>query len=270
MKLSGEDADLFFRLMWGLQFYVNQQRQILSEVNSVEDYASLSMEGKAEVRDALWANLDLIGAYVKNNPDGLTAEERGIVQKWERNVSGNFQVYRLLKKHTIFIAEEEQVYGVLGLYDSLEDIFGGRPLPVMVQAVLLPFKGKIVYDGMLRGYNVHFGKNIRSDFHEEYMAARQNDRIVTTLEPELKKAEPQRREKPGKDWQAVLDSLVQTTERLRGGPAIQTSAFGLLRASARLAQATVRDADDLDELWHQEQQVRRALTRLQRTLDRAR
>jgi hypothetical protein len=29
MKLSQDDADLFFKLMWGLQFYVNQQRRIL-------------------------------------------------------------------------------------------------------------------------------------------------------------------------------------------------------------------------------------------------
>ena len=32
MKLSQEDTELFFRLMWGLQFYINQQRQILTDI----------------------------------------------------------------------------------------------------------------------------------------------------------------------------------------------------------------------------------------------
>jgi len=269
MKVSKEDANLFFKLMWGLQFYVNQQRQILPGVETAQDYAKRSIEDKAEVRDAVWENSDLIDAYVRDNPDSLLAEELGIVQKWKRYVAGTFQIYRLLKKHAILIGDKGQVYSVLGLQNSLGEVLGGQPLPVMVQTVLLPFRGKIVYDGMLRRYDVTFGKGIRSSLHEEYMRAKQNDRIITTLEPELAKPERGMRRKPGKDWQPVLDSLVQTTERMRGGPAIQSSTLALLRASARLAQAAVRSPDDLDGLWHHEQQVRRALTRLQRILDRA-
>ncbi|MFQ5595470.1 MAG: hypothetical protein ACE5HA_15085, partial [Anaerolineae bacterium] len=65
------------------------------------------------------------------------------------------------------------------------------------------------------------------------------------------------------------DDLVKQTERMKGGPAVQSSAFGLLRAGARLAQAAVRDPHDLDELWELERRVRTALTRLQTTLYRA-
>ncbi len=145
MNLSREDADLFFKLMWGLQFYVNQQRQILPNVKLAKEYAALPMSEKVEVRDALWENPDLIDVYVGKNPDGLSFEELDIVRKWKRFVAGTFQVFRYLKRHTIFISEKSQVYGVLGLYDSLEDMFYGRPLPIMVQAVLLPFKGEIIY-----------------------------------------------------------------------------------------------------------------------------
>ncbi len=272
MKLLKEDTDLFFNLMWKLQFYVNQQRQILPGVNSLEDYMSLSSEDKLRVRDTLWGNPDLIDAYVRDNPDGLSAEELDIIQKWKRFVAGTFQIFRFLKKHTIFIGGEgSRVYGVLSLYDSLEDIFYGRPLPVMVQAVLLPFKGQIIYDGLLRGYNVFFGGGIRSGLKEEYMAAKQNDRIITTLEPEIAGPTPPERkgEKVGEEWGPLVDDLVRTTERMKGGPAIQSSALTLLRASARLAQAAVQHPDDLDALWHLEQQARKALTRVQTTLDRA-
>ena len=94
----------------------------------------------------------------------------------------------------------------------------------MVQAVLLPFKGKIVYDGMLSFYNIYFGKGIRSGLNEAYMAAKQNDRIVTTLEPELVKPARQKRKKPAQDWGPVVDDLVRTTAKIKGGPAVQSSA----------------------------------------------
>jgi hypothetical protein len=271
MKLQKEDADLFFKLMWELQFYVNQKRQILPDVDSLEDYVILSSGDKLPVRDALWENPDLIDAYVRDNPDGLPAEELDIIQKWKRFVAGTFQIFRFLKKHAIFIGEDSQVYGVLSLHDSLEEMFYGRPLPMMAKAVLLPFKGRIIYDGLLRGYNIYFGSGIRSSLKEEYMTAKQNDRIITTLEPETVGPTPPARKskKARKDWGPLVDDLVRTTERIKGGPAIQSSALALLRASARLAQAAVHHPDDLDELWHLRQQAQKALTRLRTTLDRA-
>jgi len=269
MKLSKEEADLYFKLMWGLQFYANEQRQILPSVQSVEEYAKLPSSDKIQVRDALWENPGLIDAYVRANPAGLSAEGLDLVGKWKRFVRGTFYVFRLLKKHAIFIGENSQVYGVLGLYESLEEVFYGRPLPVMVQAVLLPFKGQIVYDGLLKWYNIFFGGGIRADLKEEYLAAKQNGRIITTFEPELAgRAQPARKE-PDRDWGAKVAEVVKTTEQMKGGSAIQSSALGLLRASARLAQAAVHHPDDLGELWPLEQQVRRALTRLQTILERA-
>jgi hypothetical protein len=102
------------------------------------------------------------------------------------------------------------------------------------------------------------------------MAAKQNGRIITTLEPELAKpAKAKRSPKPGKDWGPLVEEVVAASQQMRGGPAVQSAAFGLLRASAGLAQAVVQRPDDLDELWRLEQQARRALSRLQTVLNRA-
>jgi len=268
MKLSTEDAALFFKLMGRLQFYVNQQHQILSDAGSVEDYADLPPTERVQVRNVLWENPELIDAYVAENPHDLPDDELNIVRKWKRSVAGTFHIFRYLKKHAIFIGDE-QVYGVLALYDSLEEMLYGRRLPIMVQAVLLPFKGKIVYDGTLNFYNIYFGGGIRSRLKEEYMAAKQNSRIITTLEPELAQSARQARKKPGKDWRSEVDNLVKMTGKMKGGPPISSSAFSLLRASAELAQAAVHNPDDLDGLWKLERRARTALTRLQTALDRA-
>jgi len=41
MKLSAEDAELYFELMWALQYYVNQKLHIVSKVKTVEEYIGL-------------------------------------------------------------------------------------------------------------------------------------------------------------------------------------------------------------------------------------
>ncbi|HET90722.1 MAG TPA: hypothetical protein ENN99_08300 [Chloroflexi bacterium] len=268
MKLATKDAELFFKLMWRLQFYVNQQHQILPNADSVEEYAAIPLQERVQVRDVLWENPGLIDVYVAENPHGLPDNELDIIRKWKRFVAGTFYIFRCLKKHTIFIGDD-QVYGVLALYDSLEEMIYGQQLPIMVKAVLLPFKGEIVYDGALTFYNVRFGGGVRSRLKEEYMAAKQNGRIITTLEPELAQATRQTREKPDQDWHSEIDVLAKMTEKMKGGPAVQSSAFGLLRASVKLTQAAVQNPDNLDQLWKLERRVRTALTRLQTTLNRA-
>ena len=269
MKLSLEDAHLFYKLMWGLQFHVNRRQAILPGIASAEAYADLPTKDRIQVRNALWENPELIDAYIAENPDGLPAQELSIVRKWKRAVSGTFQIFRYLKKHTIFIRDDDHVYGVLGPYDSVEDALNGRRAPVMALAVLLPFQGKIVYDGILSSYSIYFGKGIRSSLNDVYMAAKQNNRIITTLEPEPARPARQKRETPARDWGPELDDLVRTTTGMKGGPAVQSAAFGLLRASAQLAQAAAHRPDDLDGLWDQERKVRRALARLQTAIDRA-
>jgi hypothetical protein len=269
MKLSPEDATLFYELMWPLQFYVHQQRQILPDVDSVEEYVFCSREEKLEVRNALYENPDLLDAFVAQNPAQLSADELQIVQSWKRFVSGQFYIERFLKKATIFVGggQPAKVYAVLGLTEPIEEVFGGQRPPIAVDAVLLPFKGRIVYDGLLSIYRIYFGSGIRRDLKEIYMVAKQNGRIIQTLEPEHA---PAKRRKPARDLRPVVDEVLSTANRLRGGQSpVQSPAFSLLKASARLAQAAVHDPEDLDALWEQWQRVHRALRRMETVLDRA-
>lgn len=269
MLLSQDDAALFFRLMWGLQFYVSQQRQLLPNINSFEEYMVLPSAEKFAVRNALWEKPELIDAYVRENPDGLAPEELSIVGKWKGFIQGKFYIFRYLKNHAIFLGESK-VYGVLGLYESFDEVFHGWPLPVFVETVLLPFKGKIIYDGLCQRYNIQFGSGIRSDLNEDYLRAKQNGLIITSLEPETHAAKPaQRSRKPGEESGAIVEGIVQMSERLRGGDAIQSAAFGLLRASAKVAQAALHNPDDLEELEQLARKAHNALNRLQTGLERA-
>lgn len=53
MILPKEEADLFFKLMWSLQFYVNKQQRILAHIKSVQEYAGASSSDKIKVREVL-------------------------------------------------------------------------------------------------------------------------------------------------------------------------------------------------------------------------
>lgn len=268
MRLPKEDVDLFFKLMWRLQFYVNQQLQLQPDIQTVEEYIALRSNDKIRVRDALWENPQLIEAYVDADPDHLSGAERDVVSGWRNFVAGTFHVYRFLKAHTVFIGKG-QVYGVLGLYDSLEDVFPDQPLPIMVEAVLLPFKGRITYDGLIQIYRVYFGSGMRSELHEEYMTAKQNGRIVTELgavgvkKPDVKGADESR-----SNWVEQIDEVLVASERLRGGTVVQMAAFTLLRASAKVTEVAMKRSGDMEALRRSAQQVQGALRRLQTVLDR--
>lgn len=57
----------------------------------------------------------------------------------------------------------------------------GRPLPVIMEAVLMPFGNVIISDGLVSVSNVFFGKNLRSEFKDIYLSAKKTRNIHTSL-----------------------------------------------------------------------------------------
>ena len=71
-------------------------------------------------------------------------------------------------------------YGVLAFSEPFQELIGPK-LPIMVEAVLLPFKGMIVYDGMMSAYKISFGPGIRRSLNESFKEAKLRHGIVTSL-----------------------------------------------------------------------------------------
>lgn len=57
----------------------------------------------------------------------------------------------------------------------------GPYLPIMVEAALLPFNNKIIYDSILISYRITFGSSIRRSFNEAYQEAKSRFGIITSL-----------------------------------------------------------------------------------------
>jgi hypothetical protein len=264
MTLDPEDGKLFFDLMWRVQYYLNQKRDMHKNISSVLEYTNLPTEKKLKVRDELWKTPELIEAYVQENPDALPPEQLDIVRKWKGFIKGSYFILRHLKKGSIFISKDDKVYAVHGIQDPLDEIIPSYALPQMVEAVLLPFKGRIIYDGLLSGYRVHFGSGIRSDLNHTYTVAKHKDRIITTLEPDLAAPAPVR---PKKDILPTLQELSATIAKVKGGNALQNSALALARSSLELTIVDATGTLTPDESESQSRKLRKAATRLLNLLD---
>jgi hypothetical protein len=183
MLLEPQDAQLFFRLHRTLMFFVNQRLKVIpDQLGTPMEFAALPPDVRVKVRDALNANIDLIQAFVDENPAHLSEDELDIIRSWRHLVTGRFYVFRELKKYTVFLSATAPAiaYGVLALTQPFEDFFGPHR-PVMTQTVLLPFKGVIVYDGLMGNYNISFGPGIRRNLNDDYKEAKARLGIVTSL-----------------------------------------------------------------------------------------
>ncbi|MEE4357417.1 MAG: hypothetical protein V2I97_13220, partial [Desulfococcaceae bacterium] len=261
----------FWELMWNLQFYVNRKEKIFPEITTPEDYnKKLSMEEKVNVRGVLFDNIEQIDDFIRENPPEFSEEKLEIISKWKHFVSGDFYMERYLKKYAVFIGADKNVYAVLGIKDSFDEMIHKSYLPYFVNTILLPFKGRIIYDGVLMGRNIFFGRNIKADLKEDYMAAKQNGRIIENLDPDIR-AEPVVVETV-KNWKPELLDLYEKAKKLRGGagqPAINSPAFSLIKAGLELALTASDDPADEDSLLKCLGKIERAAGNIENAIYRA-
>lgn len=270
MKLPKQEVELFYKLMWALQFYVNQKLKIHPELKSVNDYDESDIETKVEVRNALYDHIEIIDSFIQENPQGFSEQNLTIISRWKNFISGDFLIERLLKKYTVFI-QDDKIYGVQGLSQGFDEMIFNYSLPVYVNTVLLPFKSTIIYDGLLGFRNILFGGGIKRDLKETYMRAKQNNRIIDGLDKLGGVNQGKTKAKSLKNWQPELKELAGRVKKLRGSvdhPAIYSPAFSLVKASVEFAQIAVSDAKDQDHLHKALQKVRRAYNKTNTVLYR--
>ena len=272
MKLSEQDANLFFDLMWSLQFYVKKRLDLFPDIKTLKQYRELDGKLRMEGRNAVWDNPQLIAEYVKENPDNLPQEQLEIVNSWQGFVRDKFFIERLLKKYAVFIKENDTVYGVLGLYDELDEIIHKSRLPLFVQAVLLPFRDVIVYDGVLSSYPVMFGGGYKANLKDAYMEAKRDGAIILSFNQDTQQEAQAAMQKPLKDWQPLLSNLIEEAKALRaqpGSPPTWGPSFSLIKASLALAETAVANPDDIRSLWKSLERLDRAIQKMENAVHRS-
>jgi hypothetical protein len=161
-RLSSEDYLLYLKLNQSLLAFAAQKLNSKSNVKNREDFLKLTREEMLRIRTSIMRNIQLIDEFAKSNPCNFTASELEIIRSWNNKVSGTFFVVKYTPDGAIFLEEEgknPKAYQVLALGTPFSEVMSIPP-PVRVEAVLLPFKGRIIYDGLIKTDNILFGSGI--------------------------------------------------------------------------------------------------------------
>lgn len=115
------------------------------------------------------------------NPIKFSESDLLIVNNWKNRISDKFILLKYLKNYSIFLGNDN-IYGVIGITNPIDEMFPPSVLPLLVETVLLPFEGKIIYDSLIMPYRVNFGGGAKKGFQQEYRELKSKSGIITYLE----------------------------------------------------------------------------------------
>ena len=181
MVLPEEDRYLFFGLLWRFLFYASEQLEFLPRAKNPVALSQMGAKHWIRLREALYRHPTLFDSFTDTNPYRLTDEELAIVRGWKQFHRGRFFIWRYLKKYTVFLSDKgDRALGVIALNKPFE-LMLGPPLPVAIETVLLPFKDRIVYDGLFSSYPIRFGPGIKRLLNESYRRAKAREGVITSF-----------------------------------------------------------------------------------------
>ena len=145
------------------------------------------MKELKEVANALWEDTGILDEYIKavSEQDGLSEEDRLVLEGRKHPVSASFVLERHLSKGSIFINPDiGKVYLVKGLTQTWSEMLPRAKPPIVLEATLIPFCGCIISDGLVAPLRVSLGSGYRESFKQLYLEAKQSGKIITSLDKE--------------------------------------------------------------------------------------
>lgn len=184
MCLPIAQVDRFYQIWRPMLHFANEEFKLIPILPGKGPKDSIDVNLAIKVRDALWKHETVLDKFIATNPAQISPEDLLIAESWKYRRQGQFIIFRVLKKHAIFISQDKRadVFAVKCLYSSFEEMLGPY-IPALVDTVLLPFGSEIITDGLLQSYNLLFGSGIRGELKEMYDDAKERGAIITTLLP---------------------------------------------------------------------------------------
>ena len=182
MLLPPEETAEFFDIWGKLIYFVNKVEKIVPKMKKPDDIWDANQQEILKIRDHLFKNPAMFDKFIKENPFKMSQDQLNSVSDFRFAISRSFIIYRSLKKYTVFLTMDEpcEAYGVVGFHRPIAELIN-QPLPAMVETVLLPFKDKIVSDGIYSGMRLIFGPGFKKRFNLNYKVAKEVFGIVTNL-----------------------------------------------------------------------------------------
>lgn len=181
MTLSQNDYYEYLNTHLNLLFFVGYHTGILHEDMEFKEFLKTNFQTKAICRDAFLENQkELLDEYIGDGTE-IPKEQLFILEGFRKNITGQFVLIKCLSKHAIFKSiDNGKFYAVKALSDSFDELV--PDYPAVFELNILPFKGQIIYDGFIKGGNMQIGADMKKSLNEEYIQAKKNNRIITSLD----------------------------------------------------------------------------------------
>lgn len=179
MRLNEQEYNQYIRIHPKLIYFAGKKLGLFPKNTTLENFLGWSVEKKYPTREALYENLHLLDEFIHEFSKELSKEDIKLIQQFRHFVKGTFVVVKLTPQHAIFM-DDQFTYEVLALNDPFE-MFWGNNLPVMVEAVLLPFKDKIIYDGIISSYPVVIGPGMKESIMHDFNRIVAQNGVISQL-----------------------------------------------------------------------------------------
>ena len=165
--LSANDADLFYKLYFGLLSFVNVKYNIkpkmkiyrAKKVNPMELY---------EIVDKLLGNVVVeVSDFCQKNPFNFSKEELKLVEEFQKGKRGLYIIAKYEKEYTGLMTAD-RVYMIKGITCNIDKIISYKMLPYPVITTVLPFKGVLIYDSLLGDVPINMGSDFKQVFDRDY------------------------------------------------------------------------------------------------------
>jgi len=183
MYLSEDEAQIFYKLWLSLLDYTNNKYKLNPQLKKLVSAKSINPQDLIPIKNKLWEDKNLIDEYLNMYCDLHSDDEIEIIKGFKRNIPGTYIIFKHLKKYTVFMSTQDDIksYGVIGISNPIDLLFSSSMLPVYVDAVLLPFRGKIIYDSLIIPYNISLGSGIKKGLNQDYRESKEKYGTITTI-----------------------------------------------------------------------------------------
>ncbi len=157
--LSKKDADLFYKIYFGLLDFTNKKYKINKHLK-IYNQKKLNPLELSDVIEKYWENKDKITKdFCSTNPYNFNEEELDITREIAKGIRDVFILAKYEQEYTPFMTTDK-IYMVKGLRDNIDNIISYDKLPVAFLASVIPFKGNLVYDGIFIEFGIELGDEI--------------------------------------------------------------------------------------------------------------
>ena len=181
---------LFNKLMVFVQndYAIKNDKKCLNNVFEVQyngtyaaNYDLMESGEIVKIIQHLSNNRDFVSLFMNKHKSELTNEELKTYKAWSHFLHVECLIMQTHNNAQVFAwdTKAHKIYLVYGLYDPLASII--PKFPFLGDMILFPFKGRIIFDGLLMGQDVDYGNNTLRMMVDEYTEDIQSNGIILEI-----------------------------------------------------------------------------------------